>query len=82
MAGSKTAAAARSWTGGSQSPFLPGPATQSSSGSSTAAGIALALAALLVALMAVRPPRSLRRLAIAPATLRPAPELGSPDPPG
>jgi hypothetical protein len=67
---------------GSRSPSLPGPAAQSGSGSSIAAGIALALAALLVALMAVRPPRSLRRLAIAPATLRPAPELGSLDRPG
>jgi outer membrane biosynthesis protein TonB len=67
---------------GSGPPLLPGPAAQSSSGSSTAAGIALALAALLVALMAVRPPPSLRRLAIASATLRPAPELGTPDPPG
>jgi hypothetical protein len=67
---------------GSGPPLLPGPAAQSSSGSSTAAGIALALAALLVALMAVRPPPSLRRLAIASATLRPAPELGTPDRPG
>jgi hypothetical protein len=67
---------------GTGPPLLPGPAAQSGSGSSTAAGIALALAALLVALMAVRPPPSLRRLAIAPATLRPAPELGTPDRPG
>jgi hypothetical protein len=67
---------------GSRAPLLPGPAVQSGSGLSTAAGIALALAALLVALMAVRPPPSLRRLAIAPATLRPAPELGTPDRPG
>jgi hypothetical protein len=67
---------------GTRSPLLPSPAAQSGSGSSTGAGIALALAALLVALMAVRPPQSLRKLAIAPATLRPAPELGSPDRPG
>jgi hypothetical protein len=35
-----------------------------------------------VALMTLRPPRSLRRLVIAPANLRPAPALGSPDRPG
>jgi hypothetical protein len=64
-------------------PSPAGGATGHTTGSMNAGtGIALALVAALFAVLALRRPPTLRRLVIAPATLRPAPAYGVLDPPG